>query len=166
VAVVLDNEVTTNFEQAWRGDKSCADIAVRIEIIPCVYTRREMHRLIAENITIARGMGGEHQHHRNRMRALKCDVVACPDLHKNLLDCVGVWQAYRGPIVPGLTEQIMGVSSHVGLTLHVLPGVRHSAALLRAIWVIAALTAVSTMQSVIAAVDTHLGGRCDGDIKI
>jgi hypothetical protein len=52
----------------------------------------------------------------------------------------------------------MGVSSHVGLTLHVLPGVRHSAALLRAIWVITALTAVSTMQSVIAAVDTHLGG--------
>jgi hypothetical protein len=56
------------------------------------------------------------------------------------------------------SDQPAGVSSHVGLALQALPGVRRSGSLLQAIWVITALTAIPTMQSAIAAVDPHLGG--------
>ena len=72
--------------------------------------RRKLHRLVAGNVSIARGMRSEHQHHGNRLRTLECDVVACPDLHENLLEYVALGKPNDVPMVPDPIEQMLGFS--------------------------------------------------------
>jgi hypothetical protein len=90
LAAVLDNKLAANFEQSRRGNKSGADIAVRIEEVPRVHTWRKTHRLIADNVPIAGGMGGEDKHHWNCVGTLKSNVVACPDFRKDLQKMCGL----------------------------------------------------------------------------
>jgi hypothetical protein len=84
-AAILDDELAADFEQSRRCDEAGTDVAIRIEVVPRVHGGRKLHRLIAENVPVSRGMGGQHEHHGNRVWTLKGDVVTCPNFHKNLL---------------------------------------------------------------------------------
>ena len=84
-AAILDDELAADFEQSRRCDEAGTDVAIRIEVVPRVHGRRKLHRLIAENVPVSRGVGGQHEHHGNRVWTLKGDVVACPNFHKNLM---------------------------------------------------------------------------------
>ena len=72
------------------GATSRVQIAVRIEKIPRVHAWRKTHRLIAKDVPIAGGMGGEHKHHKDCVGTLKGDVVACPDFHKDVHKVCGL----------------------------------------------------------------------------
>src|SRR6201996_7625074 len=85
-AAVLYNKLAANFDQPCRYDEPGADVAIGIKEVARVYAGRKLHRLIAENVSIARRVRGEHQHHGNRIGTLKCNVVACPNFHKSLLE--------------------------------------------------------------------------------
>jgi hypothetical protein len=83
-AIVLNDKFATDFKQPGRGNEPGAYVAKWIEIVTRRDAGRKMHRLVAENVPVPRWVGGEHQHHRNCVGTLKSDVVACPDMHKNL----------------------------------------------------------------------------------
>src|ERR1700723_880579 len=84
-AAILDNELAADFEQSRRCDEAGTDVAIRIEVVPRVHGGRKMYCLFPLNVAVSRGVGGQHEHHGNRVWTLKGDVVACPNFHKNLL---------------------------------------------------------------------------------
>ena len=57
-SAVLHNELAADFEQSGWGYEPGADVAIRIEIVARFDAGRKLHQLIAENVPIARRVGG------------------------------------------------------------------------------------------------------------